>query len=166
MKLLVSASVRKAADIRDDNRYVFASIQESTNHVSGWHAVNNVCSKANIKSKELLTATKNRHRVSTLFACLDLSRKDRELFYAHMGHSEMVNEAIYQAPPALLEITKVGKQLQQIDQGTLLRLIYTFYTYVAFLIFTLTKFKSLFNPIHARVYFFCTIGKLKQILYQ
>ena len=117
MQMLADVDLRKTAGISIQNNYVFASIQDSLNHVSGWHAVNSVCTKVDIKDKIRLTATKNRHRVSTIFAALDLSENDRNLFYQHMGHSKEVNQAIYQAPPALMELMKVGKHLKRIDEG-------------------------------------------------
>ena len=68
-----------------------------------------------------IVATKNCHRISTLFAGLDVPQKDRELFYSHMGHSEDINRNVYQAPLAIQEITSMGKQLMQIDEGKLHR---------------------------------------------
>ena len=38
-------------------------------------------------------------------------------FYEHMGHSEAINRNIYQAPPAIMQLIKTGKQLQSIDEG-------------------------------------------------
>lgn len=66
---------------------------------------------------DLLTATKNRHRISTIYASLDIPRNDGRFFYDHMGHSEQINKDIYQAPLALMEVIKVGKSLKQIDDG-------------------------------------------------
>ena len=48
---------------------------------------------------------------------LDFPLRDRELFYEHMGHSQAINQNIYQAPPVLLEITKVGQYLIDLDNG-------------------------------------------------
>ena len=39
------------------------------------------------------------------------------MFFSHMGHSEQMNKDIYQAPPAIHEITKVGRCLLEIDEG-------------------------------------------------
>ena len=108
---------RKAANVKDENVYIFACTHGSNNHCSGWHTLSNICDKVNVSNKSLLTATKNRHRVSTIFASLDMPSKDRQLFYDHMGHSAGINEAIYQAPPAVMEVIKVGKNLKSIDEG-------------------------------------------------
>ncbi|XP_065651046.1 uncharacterized protein LOC136079248 [Hydra vulgaris] len=88
-------------------------------HVSGWHALHFICTKIKDKLKypNKLTATANRKRVSTLFAIMDLPPQDRELFYQHMGHSKDINQNVYQVPPALLEITKVGRHLINIEKG-------------------------------------------------
>lgn len=97
--------------------YVFASTQSSESHVSGWNTLDNVCRKIVLKNRALITATKNRHRISTLYASLGLPEKDREYFYNHMGHSKEINENQYQAPAAIMEITKVGKNLMKFDKG-------------------------------------------------
>ena len=34
-----------------------------------------------------------------------------------MGHSKEMNEQVYQAPQALMEITRLGRKLQNIDEG-------------------------------------------------
>ena len=69
-----------------------------------------------------IVATKNCHRISTLFAGLGVPQKDRELFYSHMGHSEDINRNVCQALLAIQELTIVGMQLMQIDQGKLHRI--------------------------------------------
>ena len=53
----------------------------------------------------------NRHRISILYAGLELPQAERDLFYTHMGHSESINKHVYQTPLAIQEITKVGKNL-------------------------------------------------------
>ena len=56
-----------------------------------------------------------RHRISTLYAALDVSENERQLFYRHMGHSGNINPNVYQTPLAEAEILKVGSQLQLMD---------------------------------------------------
>lgn len=115
LNTLTNMEVRSLAGVAAANEYVFPSTQGSWNHVSGWHSVHNVCQKVEVKNLSLLTATKNRHRVSTLFSAMEIPEGERTLFYKHMGHSANVNENIYQAPLALMEIVKVGKRLNDID---------------------------------------------------
>ena len=117
MEKLCDPEVRKSAGVIAQNKYVFPSTQSSNNHVSGWHVINNICAKLVLENRRLLTATKNRHRVSTWYAALELPQKERQFFYDHMGHSEQTNQSIYQAPPAIMEIVKVGKHLMNIDTG-------------------------------------------------
>ena len=52
-----------------------------------------------------------------MYAMLDLPEEERELFYKHMGHSKTINETVYQDPPALMEVLKVGRNLVAIDEG-------------------------------------------------
>ena len=86
-------------------------------NASGWHALKDVCAEIKLQNASLINATNNRHRVSTLYASLNLPKHERQLFYTHMGHSEDINKDIYQAPLAIMSITRVGKQLMQIDGG-------------------------------------------------
>ena len=84
-------------------------------HVSGWHSVHRVCMDAQVEFPKRLTATKMRHRVSTLYAALDVSQNERELFFKHMGHSANINQIVYQVPLAEAEILTVGARLQATD---------------------------------------------------
>ena len=117
LRKLTDMNVRKACGVSNNNKFVFASTQLSDYDASGWHAFKDVCSKLELKRPELMNATKNRHRVSTLYAALELPERDRKLFYDHMGHSEDVNRDVYQAPLALMGITRIGKQLLDFDKG-------------------------------------------------
>ena len=119
LRKLADFKIQNDAGISKENKYLFPSTQGSKNHVSGWHALHNICIKIKVKLQHSnkLTATSNRHQVSTLFAMLDLPLRDRELFYEHMGHSQATNQNVYQAPPALLEITKDGRHLVDLDNG-------------------------------------------------
>ncbi|KAJ8046374.1 hypothetical protein HOLleu_05024 [Holothuria leucospilota] len=121
MELLTCKEVRATAGVKAENQYVFACTQTSSNHVSGWHAMNGICDDANVVNKSNLTATKNRHRISTIYASFDLPENERTLFFKHMGHSAEINENIYQAPAAVMEVTRVGKQLQHIDNNQHMR---------------------------------------------
>lgn len=120
MRTLSDPSVRALADVHEANQYMFPSTQLASTHVAGWQAVHNICVSANINEPHKLTATKMRHRVSTLYAAMDVPDSDRHYFYKHMGHSEGINQNIYQAPLAEAEILKVGSCLMAMD-GTVPR---------------------------------------------
>jgi len=74
-----------------------------------------VCKDAQVAKPEMLTATKMRHRVSTLYAAIDIPVQQRQFFYKHMGHTEAINGNIYQAPLAEASILKVGVHLKNMD---------------------------------------------------
>ena len=115
--------VRENAGIVEGNKYLFPSTQGSTSHASGWHAVHRVVQKvADLKRPTLITATRNRHRISTLYAAMDVEPSERKYFYSHMGHSKEMNTNtyMYQAPLALMEVVKVGTSLSKIDGKFLL----------------------------------------------
>ena len=115
IRKLVDPELRKDVGVHKDNVYVFPSTQSSSDHVSGWHATNSVCQDAGIEDPSLLTATKMRHRASTLYASLDVPAQERDFFYKHMGHSGDFNKEVYQTPLAVMAITKVGKHLYNFD---------------------------------------------------
>jgi len=115
LRKLVDKSVRSRVGIADSNVSVFPSTNGSAGHVSGWHAVHKVCVEAGVRDVHRLTATKMRHRASTLYAAMDLPESERQHFYKHLGHSSAVNASVYQTPPAIAEVTKVGVSLQAMD---------------------------------------------------
>ena len=48
-----------------------------------------------------MTFTKNRHYVSTMYACRKLPAQERDKFYDHMRHSRDMNKQRYQCPLAI-----------------------------------------------------------------
>ena len=68
MQTLANKEVRQMSDRSDRNECVFPCTQLSESHTGGWNALERICDDAKIKNKELLTATKLRHRASTLYA--------------------------------------------------------------------------------------------------
>ena len=109
--------MRKEVGILEGNPYVFPNTEHSQFHVLGWNTTSKMCENANVENSELLTASKQRHRISTIYAALDAPEGEREHFYKHMGHSKSVNLGTYQYPLPLLEMTKGGRHLQDIDEG-------------------------------------------------
>ena len=118
MRFLSREDVRESAGVFKDNPFVFASTQLSDVQFSGWHALKMVTYKmGTLEKPHLLNWTTNRHRVSTIYAGMNIPEKDRELFYKHMGHSAEMNRDVYQAPLALQSLTHVGKSLLAIESG-------------------------------------------------
>ena len=116
---LSSKEYRENAGVFKDNWFLFPSTADSKNHVSGWHAVEKICEKCELTNPRLLTATKNRHRISTLFSIMDIPDFERRMVFQHLGHSEEINKHVYQAPAGVTEITTVGKRLLQIEKSSL-----------------------------------------------
>ena len=115
IKKVVSKEFRKLTGVSPEYKFFFDSVKGSKGHVSGWDVVHNMFT-ASLKITRGSKCDKNRHRISTLFAALDVSEEGRRLFYSHMGHSENVNHDVYQASLAI-QVTKVGKHLMTIDKG-------------------------------------------------
>lgn len=114
LKKLSQQDFRQSVSIHPDNPYVFASTHRSKDHVIGWNAVSQICGLAGVSTK--LTATKMRHRASTIYASKETSETEREAFYRHMGHSAEINKSVYQCPLALQEIVSVGQFFDQLDR--------------------------------------------------
>lgn len=119
LDILTDSDIRKRSGVPEANDYIFANTQGSGFHVLGWSAINRMCIEAKVKQPELLTATKQRHRVSTLYSALDVPESERQYFYKHMGHCKAVNLGTYQYPLPIMAMTKVGRHLQAIDKGNL-----------------------------------------------
>lgn len=117
LKILTDPSIRNVCGIMAINEFVFASTKNSDVNFSGWHALKAVCEKLKLQRPDLINATNNRHRVSTLYAALEIPESERNLFYSHMGHTKEQNVNTYQAPLAVLGITKVGKNLMEFANG-------------------------------------------------
>jgi len=115
MEILCDPEVRDQADVLERNIFMFPATHKSTVHVNGWHSVSRICSAAEVEAGKV-TATKQRHRISTLYASLDVSETERPMFYQHLGHSAEMNANVYQAPLAEKEIRLVGSRLLAIDQ--------------------------------------------------
>ena len=111
---LCDSETRAQSRVADTNRYLFPSTHQSPDHVYGWYAMNCVAQCAGVKVVKLITATKMRHRVSTIYASLDVPLNQRQNLYRYMAD---INASIYQAPLAELEVTQVGRVLQKIDRG-------------------------------------------------
>lgn len=101
---------RQAHGIKEDNHFAFAT-KTGNRHASGWHAVSDVCKKAEVK----VNATANRHYVSTYYASLDMSLNDQKVFLDHMGHEAHINKDNYQCPIGIKEVRVMGRMLEEID---------------------------------------------------
>ena len=93
MQVLSDPVVRSNVGVKESNLHVFPSTQQSDNHFSGWHSLDNVCQKLRI-IKHNINGTKNGHKLSTLIARLGLPENEMELAYAHFGHSGDINKNI------------------------------------------------------------------------
>ena len=81
---------RIEVEISDANPFLFANTGTSLDHAVGWQCIKAVIKMMGpeLEKPDLLIADKFRHRLSTLYAVLELPANEREAFYRHMGHSE------------------------------------------------------------------------------
>ena len=112
---LANTQLRTNVSIVASNRFLFPNLG-TNQHCGGWNALATVCTKANING-DLVNANNQRCRISTMYAGLDVSIQDRELFFSHKSHSAQVNADTYQWPLAAQAILKVGKHVVSMDKG-------------------------------------------------
>lgn len=117
LDILCDPEIRKRVDVLQSNEFLFPNTSLSPDHVIGWPCIHKMCLNANIERPEKLTASKQRHRISTIYSALQVPESERQYFYKHMGHSMDVNLGTYQYPLPVMEVIKVGKHLQDIDRG-------------------------------------------------
>ena len=113
MNYITNESVRVEAGVNKENSYVFPSTQNSKGHASGWHSINEILTQLNRKGA--INATRNRHRVASLLAKLQLSKQEQDLIFQHFGHSENINMNVYQAPLGAMQLKTTGQRLLQIN---------------------------------------------------
>jgi len=119
MKYLCNENIRKEVGIPQSNSFIFANTQKSSSHTNGWHCINEILKRLSLQGA--INATRNRHRVASLLASLQLSDKEKDLIFKHFGHSAAVNENIYQSANGTSQIRNTGKKLVTLaSQGTTL----------------------------------------------
>ena len=112
MKLLLEK--RDVVGVQKDNPFFLLQML-NRGHASGRHALHCVAQKVGVT----INATTNRHYVSTLFASLEMSKNDEEIFMDHMGHDKSINKENYQCPQGIKEVCVMGKLMQNITPGKL-----------------------------------------------
>ena len=115
MRYLTSKEVRRDAGVHENNPYIFASTQNSQSHASGWHCINYILKRLCLKGA--INATRNRHRVASILAKLQLSENEKHLIFKHFGHSERINETVYQTPAGSMQLNSTGQRLLQISSS-------------------------------------------------
>lgn len=119
------SGIRRLLEERDNcgvsprNQYVFPYCQNSSEHVIGWHEIRRMSMEAQVVQPRLITANRVRHRAATVHASLDVPNSDRDAFFKHMGHSKEMDAKVYQCPLGVTEVCRVGKYLEDLDNGNL-----------------------------------------------
>ena len=115
LDILSDQSLRIKCGVNSQNSFLFPTTHGSLDHAVGYNCIQLITLAAGVSNN--LTATKMRHRASTLFADMEMPQEQREFFYAHMGHSAEINKHVYQCPASTQEIEKVGSYLNSIDEN-------------------------------------------------
>ena len=112
MKYLTSGEIRSNAGVSPDNQYVFANVKKSDKYANGWHCLNEMSKK--VFKEGSFNATQNRHRMASILAKLSLSEQEKDLIYQHFGHSERMNQNVYQEAADTQQLRTTGKMLLQV----------------------------------------------------
>ena len=105
-------SLKDQAGVTSTNKY----FRWSDGYPQGSHKISNVVNSiSGFVAPSLLTATKFRHMANISFKSMTATEDERTLMFAHLGHSEKVNQNVYQHPQAISEVIHVAKFLQQFD---------------------------------------------------
>lgn len=105
---------REAYGLTPENQFLFGT-KGKKSHCSGWHALKSLCEKAGVEIP--INANKMRHKLSTVFASLDMSSEDKKIFWDHMGHDEEINKDNYQCPLGVKTVCVMGNFLKSVDEG-------------------------------------------------
>ena len=100
--------------------HFFPSILQSEYHIFGWQNVNKIGKLIKSKLVNIKTLTSAAIMQAHSFQCLIYPKKERQLFYKYIGHSEDINECRYQAPATVMELTNIGRHLVNMDSKILL----------------------------------------------
>ena len=115
MRYLTRQETRKYAGVHENNIYIFASTHKSLSHADGWHCINDMLKRICLKGA--INATKNRHRIASILTKLQLPENEMQLIYKHFGHSERINQTVYQAPAGSLQLKSTARHLLQINSS-------------------------------------------------
>ena len=109
---------RKEAGVADENPFIFAiNNYNSMNPIDACGVMRTVSSEANLEKPELLRSTKLRKHVATMAQLLCLDKPELEQLSQFMGHSLNVHLEFYRLPVDVVQIAKVGKVLQAMEDG-------------------------------------------------
>lgn len=98
---LVYNEARTAVGVND---FVLLNTKHFMGHVTGWDCVYRKRQEAGLERR--MNVTDTHHYITTEhYTPLDVASRDRDLFYKHIEHSEIINENIYQYPPAVRDVT-------------------------------------------------------------
>lgn len=113
----VIRSDRHKFGVREDNPFLFATENDPSSYCAGWHAVAEVCGKTDIR---MSSETKMRHRLSSIYASLDMSPENQEIFLLLMRHEELqVDRENHQNPLGTYSEIMMGRSQSSVDEGML-----------------------------------------------
>ena len=112
IRLLLSK--RREAGVSVDNTYIFTS-GNSRNRLGGWDTLQSFSKKVNLKKPKLITPTRTRKCLSTIFELLDMSESELTWVTNHFGHTKDIHRNWYKKEDATIELTKTAKVLLAVD---------------------------------------------------
>ena len=113
--------------ITKTNIFLFAS-KNSESHSSGWHAVHEVSSGASLSRP--ITATQNRHWLSSVYASLDMPETTRKIYLDQISHSWKIDTENYLMPQGLRHVGAILPILETAAEGKYINFIFWLFSYL------------------------------------
>ena len=109
---------RKKAGVCEKNEFVFArSSRNALTAMRGWDALHRVSMKAGLEKPELITSTKIRKYMATVFQLLDMTDAELSWVTDHLSHTADVHKKWYRQEASTVELTKITQLLVARDEG-------------------------------------------------
>jgi len=113
LKFLSDPSVRKAAGIKETNKYLFPNLEYAV--LSSYTSLKTMCSDCSLEAPDRITSVAMRKYMATLAQVINLSSNELDWVCRHLGHNKTVHLEHYRQTSPLLERVKVGKLLVMQD---------------------------------------------------
>ena len=128
--ILLTKEVREAIDVlvekrsevgvNPNNPYIFAATGNgSLGHLRPWECMKKLATNEDLQLEkpEAVTSTRLRKYVATVSQILDLHKHELDWLARHLGHDIQVHREYYRLHESTIELAKVGKILEAVDEG-------------------------------------------------
>ena len=112
-------SCRSLVGISAENPHFFATRIGSNGYIRGTDCMRQLSEACGAKRPEAIRSTKLRKHVATMTQLLNFSENQLDILADFMGHDIAVHRKFYRLPDEVIQVAKVSKFLQVLEQGKL-----------------------------------------------